>query len=103
MKDDSTVCAIAGLSCELLNNSLFYKCSASKCIQNQFSTVILMDFFKHIELSHTFVTWDRKCDVCKHKVETSSEQYFLKNALEHLVSRHLVLKKDKLPNFSKLR
>lgn len=60
-----------------------------------------MDFFKHIELSHNFVTWGRKCDICKYKIETISEQSFLKNALEHIVSCHLVLKKDKSPNLCK--
>lgn len=93
LKDGCTKCTVGGLSCELINSVLIFKCSVSRCLDNEFSTIILIDFFKHIELNHQFLVWDRKCDVCEHKIETISEQYFLKNALEHIIAHHLVLKK----------
>lgn len=93
---------MADLSCELINSILLYKCSVAKCQNNQFSTVILIDFFKHINLNHQNVVWDRKCDICKQKIEKINEQYFLKDALDHIVSHHLVLKEIQQPNICML-
>ena len=89
---------MAGLSCESINSMLLFKCSASNCLENQFSTVVLIDFFKHIKHNHEFVVWDGNCEACNHKLKIVSKQYFLKNALEHLVSHHLVLKNNEQPN-----
>jgi len=101
LKEKSSKCIVGGLSCELINSVLLFKCSASRCLDNQFSTVILNDLFKHIELNHQFWVWDQKCDVCKHKDEMIQEQFFLKNALEHIIAHHLVLKKDKQSSMCK--
>jgi len=98
LKEGSTKCTVGSLSCEIINSVLLFKCSASGCLNNQFSTVILIDIFKHIELNHQFLVWDRKCNICKHKIEMISEQCFLKNALEHIIAHHLVLKKNEQPN-----
>lgn len=99
LKDNIKKYTVANLSCELIINSvLLYKCSVLRCALNQFSTVILMDFFKHIELNHQQVIWDNKCDFCNHKVENIKEEYFLKDALNHLISHHLVLKNNEKPN-----
>jgi hypothetical protein len=75
---------------------LLYKCSVLKCHQNAFSTVVLADFFKHIELNHQFLIWNKMCDLCGDKLQImcDTDQYYLKDALEHLISYHLVLKKD---------
>ncbi|VVC46205.1 Pre-C2HC domain [Cinara cedri] len=87
-------CIVAGLSCELMHSILVYKCSVSKCEYNPFSTVVLNDLFKHIYLNHKHMAWDKKCDMCKQKVDNLNEQYLLKDALEHIISHHLVLKKN---------
>lgn len=84
-----------GLSCELINSTLLFKCSVSNCKENQFSTIIYTDFFKHIKINHQFEVWDGKCEACNHKLHKIPELYFMKNALEHLVSHHFVLKKNK--------
>lgn len=92
---NGTECVLGGLSCEQINNSvLLYKCTVSACFQNQYSTVFFKDFYKHIEISHQFTVWDGMCHACKHKIEMISEQHFLKDALQHLISHHLVLKKN---------
>lgn len=97
LKDNIRKYTIAGLSCELIINSvLLYRCSVSRCELNQFSTVILMDFVKHIELNHQHVIWDKNCDICKYEIE-NTEEYFLKDALKHIMSNHLVLKKKEEP------
>lgn len=88
---------VAGLSCEIMNSELLYKCSVCKCQQNEFSTVVLADFFKHIELNHQYLNWNRMCDLCSHKLSKNVDQYYLKDALEHLISYHMVLKKDEKP------
>ncbi|XP_025411013.1 uncharacterized protein LOC112683957 isoform X4 [Sipha flava] len=96
LKEKSTKCIVAGLSCEIINSVLLYKCSVLKCHQNAFSTVVLADFFKHIELNHQFLIWNKMCDLCGDKLQImcDTDQYYLKDALEHLISYHLVLKKD---------
>lgn len=94
---------MAGLSCELKNSILLYKCSVSKCQNNQFSTVVLIDFLKHINLNHQQIVWDRKCDICEHAVEKiNNKQYILKDALHHIISYHLVLKEIQQPNICML-
>lgn len=94
---------MADLSCELINSILLYKCSVSKCKNNQFSTVVLIDFLKHINLNHQRIVWDRKCDVCKHTVEKIiNKQYLLKDALYHIISYHLVLKEIQQPDMCML-
>jgi len=90
---------MAGLSCELLNSILLFRCSVSNCRENQFSSVVFIDFCKHINKNHQFVVWDGHCEACDHKLPIVSEQYYVRNALEHLVSHHLVLKNnEKHPN-----
>lgn len=101
IKDNLTKCIVAGLRCEMMNSVLFYKCSVSKCLQNQFSTVALLEFFKHIELNHQFINWNRKCDMCSLKLEKIKENYFLKDALEHIILHHLVIKEIKQANTCK--
>jgi len=85
---------LAGLSCELIKSMLLFKCSVSNCLENQYSTVFLIDFSKHINQNHQFVIWDGNCEPCHHKLQIISEQYYVKDALEHLVSHHLVLKNN---------
>jgi len=94
LKEKSKKCVLAGLSCELINSMLLFKCSVSNCQENQFSTVVLIDFFKHINKNHQFVVWDGHCEACLHKLPIGSEQYNVINALEHLVSHHLILKNN---------
>lgn len=102
LKENTVKCIVDGLSCELINEIILFKCTVSKCHINQFSTVILSDFMKHIELSHQFYVWDKNCNTCKLKIEMSSEQCFLKDALQHIISHHLVLKKDEQPELGML-
>jgi len=94
LKDKSKKCVLAGLSCELINSILLFKCSVSNCLENQFSTVVLIDFSKHIIKNHPFVMWDGNCEACHHKLQIVSEQYYVKHALEHLISHHLILKNN---------
>jgi len=94
LKEKTKKCVIAGLSCELINSMLIFKCSVSNCRENKFSTVFLTDFSKHIKKNHQFVVWDGHCEACHHKLPIVSEQYYVRNALEHLVSHHLVLKNN---------
>ncbi|VVC35861.1 Zinc finger C2H2-type,Zinc finger, RING/FYVE/PHD-type [Cinara cedri] len=98
LKFNSLKCTVAGLSCEVINSILLYKCSVSKCLNNQFSTVLLNELFKHIHLNHQHIVWDRRCDMCQQKFEKINEQYLLKDALEHIVSHHLVLREIQQPN-----
>ncbi|XP_026811622.1 uncharacterized protein LOC113552843 isoform X4 [Rhopalosiphum maidis] len=98
LKENSTKCVLAGLSCELINSMLLFKCSVSSCLENQFSTVIFNDFYKHINQNHRFVVWDGKCKACHHNFKLVSEQYYVKNAFEHLVSHHLILKSNEQSN-----
>lgn len=98
LKYTSFKCTIADLSFELnLNSTLVYTCSASNCQNNPFSTVILNVFFKHINLNHQHIVWDRRCDMCNQKFEKIYELYLLKDALEHIISHHLVLKEIQQP------
>lgn len=85
---------MAGLCCELKNSTLLFKCSVSDCQETQFSTVVLVDFFQHINKSHQYVVWDGYCGACHHKLPIVFEQYYVRNALEHLVSHHLVVLKN---------
>lgn len=85
---------MAGLCCELVNSILLFKCSVSDCQENQFCTVVLIDFIKHINKNHEYVVWDGYCGACNHKLLLVSEQYYVRNALEHLISHHLVLKNN---------
>jgi len=94
LKEKSKKCVIAGLSCELINSMLLFKCSVSNCQEIQFSTVVLIEFSGHINKNHPFVVWDGHCEACHHKLPIVSEQYYVRNALEHLVSHHLVLKNN---------
>lgn len=91
LKENAIKCTVDGLSCELINAVLLFKCFVSKC---QFGTVVFKDFVEHIELNHQFYVWNKKCDTCKLKIEMASEQCFLKDALQHMISHHLVLKKN---------
>lgn len=92
LKESLSTCEAGGLSCRLVNSMLVYKCSVSKCLQNPYSTILLEDFSKHIELSHLYIVWDGMCQTCKHKIEKTHEQFLLKDALQHLISHHLDLK-----------
>ncbi|CAI6364719.1 unnamed protein product [Macrosiphum euphorbiae] len=94
LKEKSNKCVMAGLSCELMNSILLFKCSVSNCRENQFSSVVFIDFCEHINKNHQFVVWDGHCEACDHKLPIVSEQYYVRNALEHLVSHHLVLKNN---------
>ncbi|XP_022160559.1 uncharacterized protein LOC111026733 [Myzus persicae] len=90
-KEKSKTFVLAGLSCELINSMLLFKCSVSSCLE-KFSTSVLIDFSKHIITNHQFVIWDGNCEACHHKSSIISDQYYVKDALEHLISHHLVLK-----------
>lgn len=94
LKEHSTICEAGGLSCEQVHSVLLYKCSISKCLQNEYSTINLKAFFRHIELSHSYVVWDGMCGACKHTIEKSNEHFLMKDALQHLVSHHLVVKRN---------
>ncbi|KAL4143321.1 hypothetical protein QTP88_005667 [Uroleucon formosanum] len=94
LKEKSKKCVLAGLCCELVNSILLFKCSVSDCQENQFCTVVLIDFIKHINKNHEYVVWDGYCGACNHKLLLVSEQYYVRNALEHLISHHLVLKNN---------
>jgi len=95
LKENSKKCVMAGFSCELINSMLLFKCSVSNCRENQFSTVVLIDFSKHINKNHQFEVWDGYCEACNHKLPIISEHYYVRNALEHLVTHHFVLKNNK--------
>lgn len=94
MKENTFKCTVANISCQLSNSVLVYKCFVSGCSHNFFSTVFFADLIKHIELNHKHIIWDRKCSECTDKVEKISEEYYIEDALKHLVSHHLVLKKN---------
>eukprot|EP00102_Acyrthosiphon_pisum_P022313 XP_016659523.1 PREDICTED: uncharacterized protein LOC100573806 [Acyrthosiphon pisum] len=94
LKEKSKNCVMAGLSCELIDSMLLFKCSVSNCREIQFSTVVFVDFFKHIKRNHQFVVWDGHCEACHYKLPIVSEQYYVGNALDHLVSHHLDLKNN---------
>lgn len=98
LKDNSIKCNVAELRCEIVNSMLLYKCSVSRCKTNQFSTIVLNDLFNHINLNHRHSVWDRKCVMCKVKVENINDQYLLKDALDHIISHHLVLKEIQQTN-----
>jgi len=86
---------LAGLSCEFINTMALFKCSVLNCSENQFLTEDLIDFYKHINQNHKFVVWDGKCELCHHNQKLVSKQYYIKNALKHLVTHHLLLKNNK--------
>ncbi|CAH1712108.1 unnamed protein product [Aphis gossypii] len=98
LKGNSIKYTLAGLSCELINSMALFKCSILSCSENQFSTVDLNDFHKHINQNHKFVVWDGKCKLCHDNLKLISKKYYIKNALKHLVTHHLVFKNKEQPN-----
>lgn len=98
LKGNSIKYTLAGLSCELINSMALFKCSILNCPENQFSTVDLNDFHKHINQNHKFVVWDGKCELCHDNLKLVSKQYYIKNALKHLVTHHLDFKNKEQPN-----
>jgi len=92
-KENVKQCNVGGIDCELSTNSIvLFKCCITGCVTNSFSTTVLSDFVKHIELYHNCVVWNRKCNECNLKMEKILEEYFVKDALEHIISQHLILK-----------
>lgn len=96
LKENCQICTVAGMSCYLVSAGqlLMFKCCVSMCLDCSFSTVYLKEFNEHIEQNHENTVWDGKCTTCGLKVEKISEKcLFVRDALKHLVSHHLVKKK----------
>lgn len=93
LKENFRVCTVADISCQLIGQMLVFNCRISNCQHNPFSTIIFKDFARHIELHHLHTVWDRKCNECGLKLEKTSEECCtIKDAFNHLISHHLVLK-----------
>lgn len=93
-KGNTKQCTVANISCGFFDSVLLFKCHVSGCLDNPYSTVILFDFFKHVERNHRHIIWDRKCSECGVKLEKVSEDCSIEDALKHLVSHHLVVKNN---------
>lgn len=98
LKENSNILFVSDLKLELIDSILLFNCFASRCSEIEFSTMVLIDFIHHVELNHQFLIWNKFCEACNHKIEMNFEHCFLKDALEHIISHHLVLKKNKQPN-----
>lgn len=80
---------VGGISCENISDLLLFKCMNGSCLIG-FSTVFYEELVKHIELHHKITPWNGICNICGHGLWRNWNRLFMKNALEHLVSHHLI-------------
>lgn len=89
LKDDCKDGIIGGIKCEQFNNILLFKCMDKLCT-SVFSTMSYEKLLKHIQLHHKTTSWDGMCNICGYGLWRDLNHLYMKNALEHLVSNHLI-------------
>lgn len=89
LKDDCKDGIVGSIKCEQFNNKLLFKCLDKLCL-NELSTLSYEELLKHIELYHKITSWDGMCNICGYGLWRKWNHLYMKNALEHLVSYHLI-------------
>ncbi|XP_050525201.1 uncharacterized protein LOC126896453 isoform X2 [Daktulosphaira vitifoliae] len=90
LKNNSKQVIIASINCEIINNTLIYKCMEVSCV-NEFLTKFFNEFATHIKQNHKLIAWDGMCNICGHGWWTNFNQLYLEHALDHLIFYHLIL------------
>jgi hypothetical protein len=89
LKDNCKYGTVGSIICEPFNNKLLFKCMDKLC-PNKFSTISYEELLKHIDLYHKNTSWDSMCNICGYGLWRDLNHLYMRNALEHLVSYHLI-------------
>jgi len=89
LRNDLTQGVIGNISCKKINNMLLFQCIDESCI-NTCSTISYNEFVKHIQSYHKITSWNGMCNICGSGFWRNFNSLFMENALEHLVSHHLL-------------